>query len=53
VLETARCKIGDIASSNRKADGTLPDTVSVDVRADVIFRNAFKLICPVQSRFQK
>jgi hypothetical protein len=53
VLGAARWKIGEIASSNRKAGATLPDTVSVDVRADVIFRNAFKLICPVQSRFQK
>jgi hypothetical protein len=36
-----------------KADATLPDTFSVDVRAGAIFRNAFKLICPVQPRFQK
>jgi hypothetical protein len=37
----------------RKADAALPDTFSIDVRAGVIFRNAFKLICPVQSRLQK
>lgn len=37
----------------RKADATLPDTFSVDVRAGAIFRNVFRLICPVQSRFQK
>jgi hypothetical protein len=53
VLEAARFEIGDIASSDRKADAALPDRFSIDVRAGVIFCNAFKLICPVQSRFQK
>jgi hypothetical protein len=36
-----------------KADAILPETFWVGVRAGTIFRNAFKLICPVQSCFQK
>jgi hypothetical protein len=37
----------------RQADKCAPDTLTGDVRDGAIFRNALKLICPVQPDVQK
>jgi hypothetical protein len=36
-----------------KADECAPDTLMIDVRDGAIFRNGFRLICPVQPGVQK